>query len=546
MKKTLSILSFLLAALLCLSLVACTSGGGAASGDASTAASGASGAASTGDSQVVIALEAEPTTLDAAQCTDYNTVRALAEMYDQLVRFDDGSMDLVPGLAESWDISDDGTVYTFHLRQGVKFHDGTDFNAEAAKYNIDRQIDPSHEAYGTAIAEYGYADFTFGMIDTVEVVDDSTLTITLTESYAPFLANMAMHPASMTSPAALQEYGQDITSNPVGTGPYKFVSWTPGVELILEKNADYFRGSPTIERLIFRPISDANVRLNELEAGSVDLIVTIPPDNLELLKENDQFVVLEQPFMHTWYLVLNCSQEPFNDVRVRQALMYGIDRQAIVDNIIQGTGVLAHNLLPPVIVGYTDDVPKYEYDPEKAQALLEEAGYAEGITIDFMIPESGSGMQQPEPMALAIQSDLAKIGITLNIQKMEWGAYLDEAFLPVDQNTMLMHEMSWLGDNGDADNFLYILTSGEQWPPAGFNEAFYQNEAYDQLLIEARTTMDTDKRIELYEEAQKILMEEVPMIVVDHESQIVATSQRLKNFELHPSGYFRFLNATVE
>lgn len=495
--------------------------------------------------QVVVALEAEPTSLDIAQITDYNTMRAISEMYDQLVKFGEG-MDVVPGLASSWEISDDGLTYTFHLRDDVTFHDGTPFNAAAARYNLERQMDPEHEAYGTATAGYGYADFTFGMVESVEDPDDYTLVITLEEPFAPFLANMAMHPASMVSPEALRTYGTDITTNPVGTGPYKFASYTPGVELVLEKNEDYFDGVASIDRLIFRPVTDANVRLNELEAGAVDLIVSIPPDNLEALKANPDFQVLDQPSMHTWYVILNCQMEPFDNVLVRQAMMYAINREAIVDHILLGTSELADNLLPPVIVGYTDDLPHYEYNPEKAVELLAEAGYADGFSVEFLIPESGSGMQQPESMGLAIQSDLAAVGITVELNRMEWGAYLDEVMKPLEESTVEMFQMSWLGDNGDADNFLYILTSGEQWPPIGFNMGFYRNEEYDAILAEARTTLDEDKRIEMYVEAQKILMEEVPILVVDHENQIVATSSRLENFELHPSGQFRLSKANVK
>lgn len=506
---------------------------------------GTAGVDASGDNQIVIGLEAEPVTLDIAQMSDYNTLRAIIEMYDQLVEFAEDSMEVVPALATSWDVSEDGLEYTFYLRDDVKFHDGTPFNAAAARYNIERQIDPEHEAYGTAPAGYVYAETTFGMIDSVEDIDEYTLLIKLSVPFAPFLSNMAMHASSMVSPTALQTYGTDITSNPVGTGPYKFVSYTPGVELILEKNEDYYKGAPNIDRLIFRPIKDANVRLNELEAGAVDLIVTIPPDNLEALKANDNFKVLEQPSMHVWYLIPNVNVEPFGDPLVRQALMYGINRQAIVDHILLGTSVLAHNLLPPTIVGYEDNVTKYEYNPEKAMELLAEAGYPDGFSAEFLIPESGSGMQQPEAMGLAIQSDLAAIGINLDIVKMEWGAYLDETMKAAEESTVEIFQMSWLGDNGDPDNFLYVLTGGSQCPPIGFNMGFYKNEEYDAILEEARTTLDHDKRMELYAEAQIILMNEVPVIPIDHESQIVATSNRLENFKLHPSGEFRFEDAYV-
>lgn len=496
------------------------------------------------DNSIIIGLQAEPTSLDPAQITDYNSSRAAMEMYDSLIRFKDGSTELEEGLATEWDVSEDGLEYTFTLRQGVTFHDGTPFNAEAVKFNIDRQIDLQHPYHDTG--EFAYSEFTFGMIEQVVIVDEETVKIILSEPFAPFLGNMAMHSAAMVSPEAIKNFGKDISQNPVGTGPFKFVSWDPGIEVILEKNENYWRGAPEIDRLVFRPIVEDQTRLTELEAGSIDFIVGILPDDLQRLKDNADLQVIEQPGMHTWYLALNCQQSPFNDVRVRQAVNYAINKEAIVDNILKGTGVLAKNILPPVIWSYTDDVQDYSYNPSKARELLKEAGYGDGITIDFYVPKSGSGMQQPVTMATAIQSDLEAVGVTTKIQQVEWGTYLDKVFQPVDQSEVLMHEMSWLGDNGDPDNFLYILLSGEQWPTAGFNEAYYKNPDVDRILNEARTISDQKQRVEMYQQAQKLIMADSPLIVVDHETQIVAMKKNIKGFVLHPTGVFRFHKVSIE
>jgi peptide/nickel transport system substrate-binding protein len=275
-------------------------------------------------------------------------------------------------------------------------------------------------------------------------------------------------------------------------------------------------------------------------------MVGILPDDLQRLKENPEIKIQEQAGMHTWYLVMNCQRPPFDDVRIRQAVNYAINKQAIVDYILQGTGVLAKNLLPPVIWSYTDEVQDYSYNPEKAKELLAEAGMPDGFEVDFYVPESGSGMQQPVTMATAIQSDLAAVGINVNILQFEWGTYLDMLFQPLEQNEILLHEMSWIGDNGDPDNFLYILASSDQWPTAGYNESFYKNDTFDELLRTARTTSDQAERTKLYQEAQKIMMADSPHVVVDHESQIVAMKSNLEGFILHPTGVFRFRNITVK
>lgn len=301
-----------------------------------------------------------------------------------------------------------------------------------------------------------------------------------------------------------------------------------------------------MDKLIFKPITEDQTRLTELESGSIDLMVNIPPDDLERLKADPNLQVLEQPGMHVWWTAFNTQRKPFNDVRVRQAVNYAVNKEVIVNNILHGTGELANSPVPPTVWGHNAGLKNYDYNPEKAKQLLAEAGYPNGFEVTYWIPESGSGMQQPATMAAAIQADLDKVGIKVNIQTLEWGTYLDKVFQPIETMDMDMHQMSWVGDNGDPDNFLYAMFSSEQWPSAGFNDSFYKNERVDQLLREARTTLDKQKRTQMYEEAQKIIMEEAPWLVLDHEKQIVAANQKIKGFKLHPTGVFRFANVQVE
>jgi len=493
---------------------------------------------------IVVGLQAEPTALDPAQVSDYNSSRATMEMYDSLLRFKDGSTELEAGLAETYNISDDGLAYTLNLRKNVKFHDGTPFNADAVIFNIERQIDDKHPYHDTGT--FGYAEFTFGKVAKVEKKDDYTVVLTLKEKYAPFLANLAMHAAAMVSPEAIKKYGKDIAKNPVGTGPFKFVSWNPGVEIVVEKNPDYWRGAPKVDRIVYRPVLEDQTRLTELEAGSLDFIVNIPPDEVGRLKQDQRFTVADQPGMHIWYLVMNTQKPPFNDVRVRQAANHAVNRKAIVDNILKGTGVLAENYIPPVLWSYDTSVKAYDYDPEKAKALLQQAGVKLPLKVDFWVPSSGSGMQQPTAMAAAIQADLQKVGIEANIQTFEWGTYLDKVFAKNPADVAPLHEMSWVGDNGDPDNFLYILNSGLQWPGNGFNEAFLKDDALDKILVEAQQSNDRAKRSQLYQQAQKMVMADAPWVPIDHETQIVAMNKKITGFVLHPTGVFRFDNVDVQ
>ena len=497
------------------------------------------------DSQIVVGLQAEPVTLDAHQLSDYNSSRTAMPMYEGLVRFEDGSTEIEPGLAESWEVSDDGLTYTFHLREGLTFHDGTPVDAEAAKFSIERQTDPNHPYYDTG--EFPYAEFTFGPVESVEVVGPLTLQITLESTFAPFLANMAMHAAALVSPTAVAEYGRDFSDHPVGAGPYRFVSWNKGVEVVLEANPDYYKGEPSVERLIFRPIVEDQARLAALEAGEIDLTVNLPPDDLPRLRDEAAFTFAEQAGMHTWYLVFNVTKAPFDNPQVRQAMAYAIDRDAIVQAILGNTGEVAQNILPPVVWSYTDEVAQYPFDPEKAKELLAEAGYPDGFDVDFWVPESGSGMQQPVAIATVVQDYLRRIGVNLNIQQFEWGTYLDRVIVPIDQADTLppIYEMSWIGDNGDPDNFLYILLSGEQMPPSGFNLGFYDNPEVNALLKEARQTIGQDARTPLYQQAQELIMEDVPVLPIDHETQIVVMNSRIQDFVPHPTGVFRFENVVL-
>lgn len=509
-----------------------------------TGCSGGQPEEQSGEKVLVVGLQAEPSTLDAHQVADYNTSRAAMELYDQLVQFKDESTALEPGLAEKWDISENGLEYIFYLREDVTFHDGTPFNADAVKFSFDRQIDPNHPYHNTG--QFAYADYTFSMIDRVEVMEEFKVKFVLKYAYAPFLSNMAMHAASIVSPAAVETHGADFSNNPVGTGPFKFVSWNPGVEVILEKNENHYTGAPKLDKVIFRPIVEDQTRLAELEAGKLDLIVNIPPDDLERLREEAGLTIVEQAGMHIWWTALNAQKEPFNNVKVRQAMNYAINKQAIVNDILLGTGEPANSPVPPVVWGHNPQVKNYEYNPEKAKQLLAEAGYADGFEVTYWVPESGSGMQQPRTMAAAIQADLAQVGIDVTIQTLEWGAYLDKLFVPLEENEMDMHQLSWIGDNGDPDNFLYALLSSDQWPTAGFNASFYKNEEVDQLLEEARVTFDQAERTNLYHRAQELIMEDAPWILIDHEKQIIITRSNVKNFKLHPTGVFRLSNVDLE
>src|SRR5262245_34599229 len=478
---------------------------------------------------LVVGVVAEPVNLDPAQVTDLNSNRVSRRVAETLLAFADESTQIVPGLAESWTISRDGLTYTFKLRKSVKFHDGTPFNAEAVKFSIERQINTEHPAY--KLGKYPFSNYFFGNVKSVDVVDDSTVRFVLKEPRASFLAVLTAGAASIVSPTAVRKSGADYPLSPVGTGPFRFVSWDRGQRVVLEKNPDYWKFPVKLERVIYRPIVEDQARLTELLTGSLDLIVGVPPDFVAQLEGNAKVALLKQVGAHVWYLGINNQKKPFDDKRVRQALNYAVNKEAIVKDVLKGTGAVSRGPVLPDTWGADPTLKAYPYDPERARKLLAEAGYPGGFATTLWVPESGSGMQSPVAMSTVIQSNLKAVGVNVTLQTMEWGAFLAK----LRSKEQDLFALSWMAGAEDPDLVIYPLLHSSQWTPGGPNRALYKNPRLDDLLHQARIVTDQAKRAELYREAQRVLVEDPPWIFIDHEIQIAAFSRRVQGFKLHPS-----------
>ncbi|MGB9586032.1 MAG: ABC transporter substrate-binding protein, partial [Anaerolineales bacterium] len=373
---------------------------------------------------VVVGLVAEPVSFDVPTVTDLNTMRVLRRIFEGLTELKLGTYEVGPGLAESWTISPDGKSYTFNLRKGVKFHDGTPFNAQAVKYCLERQIDPKHPQY--AGSAYPYAKSFLGNVESIQVLDDYTIRFILKTPLSPFIHYLAHNALRIMSPESLKKYGKEVRKNPAGTGPFKLKEWTPGVRVVLERNTQYWGGVPKIRNLIYVPIIEAQARLSAIRTGEVDLTVDVPTDSLPILRKDPNIIVAEATSAAVWYVVLNTQKTnpPFNNKLVRQAMNYAVNKEAIVKDILKGTGIVSHSPMSPIYGKYhlkASEVKTYPYDPAKAKELLKQAGYPNGFTCNFIVPESGSGMQSPMEMATVIQANLAAVGIKCNIQTFEWG-----------------------------------------------------------------------------------------------------------------------------
>jgi peptide/nickel transport system substrate-binding protein len=427
-------------------------------------------------------------------------------------------------------VSDDGLTYTFELREGVAFHDGSPFNAEAVKFNFERMLDPEHPQHDTGPFPLS---FFFSAVDTVSAENEHTVVFTLKEPYAPFLSNLAYPTGLIVSPTAVREHGKDYGRNPAGTGAYRFAEWEANAKVVLTRNDAYWNGAPPLEALVYRPITDANTRVAEMLAGGLDVMVEVPPDSVGRFRDDDRFTVHEQAGPHVWFLILNAREGPFNDKRVRQAANYAIDKQAIVENILQGTAEVAAGPTPPAFAwAYDEALEPYPHDPDKARELLQQAGY-DGEPVTFYVTEGGSGMLDPVAMGTAIQADLKAVGMPVEIETYEWNTFLGKVN-PGLEGKADMAEMAWMTNDPDTLPFL-ALRSGAFPEDGGFNSGYYSNPAVDKLLEAARRSTDQTERAKLYKQMQRLVVEDAPWVFVANWKQNAVTRTEVTGFELQPS-----------
>jgi peptide/nickel transport system substrate-binding protein len=473
--------------------------------------------------------------LDPGVVTDGESFKVTQNIFETLLNFGEQDTTINPGLAKEWTVSEDGLTYTFTLQEGVKFHDGTDFNAEAVVKNVKRWQAGNAE-------DYYYFSSMFGDIITdVKADGDNTVVFTLDRPQAPFLKNLAMSPFGIASPTAFEKDGANFGQNPVGTGPFKFVEWRATESITIEKFADYWQeGLPKLDKVIFKVYADNTARLNALVSGEIDLADGINPSDRGSIEGNSALQLIERPSMNIGYLGLTNTRAPFDNKLVRQAVNYAIDKQAIVDAFFEGGAEVAANPMPPSISGYNESVDPYPYDPEKAKALLAEAGY-DGKEIElWAMPVARPYMPDAAKVAEVIKQNLEAVGIPAKIVSYEWAVYLDKAKNGEADAFML----GWTGDNGDADNFLYTLLSKETI--GSNNYAYYSSDEVSALLKEAQSETDEAKRNELYKEAQVKIHEDAPWVPLAHSTPLLAAKAGVKGFLPHPTGSDKLDTVTID
>ncbi|RCV86731.1 ABC transporter substrate-binding protein [Billgrantia montanilacus] len=487
-------------------------------------------AAQTPPNVLIVGQIAEPKSLDPAQVTAVNDFRIMMNLYDGLVRYADGTLDMEPALASEWSINEDGTVYTFTLRDDVTFHDGSPLDAAAVVFNFQRMLDDTHPYHDTGPFPLA---FFFNAVEHVEATAEFEVTFTLAEPYAPFLSNLAYPTGLIVSPSAVELHGEEFGRNPSGTGPFQFEEWQSNSRVVASRNDAYWDGAPPLEAVVFRPITDGNTRVAEMMAGGIDLMVEVPPDNVAMFEEDGMFEVFEQAGPHLWFLILNTREGPFSDKRMRQAVNYAIDKRSLVDDVLQGTAEVAAGPTPPAFAwAYNDSLEPYPHDPDRARELIEEAGHA-GAELTFYVTEGGSGMLAPIPMGSAIQADLAAVGLDVTIETYEWNTFL-ERVNPGLEGKADMAQMAWMTNDPDTLPFLALRTDAMP-DQGGFNSGYYSNPEVDDLLEQARRSISQSERAALYREMQAIVHEDAPWAFIANWQQNAVARANVENFTLQPS-----------
>lgn len=486
---------------------------------------------------VSVTMEAEPNNLDPAQYNGVNSERIIRRIFDGLTAIEPGGTDVIPALATSWEVSEDGTEYTFHLRDDVTFHDGTPLNAEAVKFSIERSIKEDHPFYDSG--QWAYAPVWFTNVDHVEVVDEFTAKVVMTQPDPAFLAKLTLPSSLIVSPAAVAKDPSGFPRAPVGAGAYSFVGWDAGNRITLRRNDSYWGEPGQPETLVYQWMPEDQARVAALLTGQADVIVPVPSDFLPQLQGNPDINVLQQPGIHVWYIGLNTEREPTNDVNVRKALAYAIDRQTIVDNILNGSAILANSPLVPDSWAYEPDVTEYAFDRERARQLLSDAGWEDTdgdgvldkdgrpLVINFWMPASGSGMQKPVEMSTFIADQWRAIGVQTETQVLEWGSYLGS----LKSGEFHAFANAFMPETVDPDVTFSFLYSSAAIPSP--NRMRFSNERVDELITLARQTTDQEERAEYYSEALKIVTDQVPTIFINHDIQTVATRADLDGVQLH-------------
>jgi peptide/nickel transport system substrate-binding protein len=545
-------------------------------GDDSNDAAGTTGATTSGSGAtggtLVFAGSADPVALDGALVSDGESIRVITQVFETLVALKAGTTEPEPGLAESWEANDDGTVWTFKIRQGVTFHDGETLDAEAVCFNFDRWYNfkgPLQNPGATYYWQVVFGGFSTydkdsgapeeSLYKSCEAPDASTAVLTLTKPSATFIPALSQQAFSIASPKALTEFKADegttdadgvfsptgtfATEHPIGTGPFEFVSWTRNDRIVLKRYEDYWGDKAKLDELIVRPISDNAARLQALQTGEIQGYDLVEPQDVATIEGDAELQIIDRPAFNVAYVGFNLATPPTDNLEVRKAIAHGLDRQAVVDNFYSGRAVVATQFMPPEVVGYADDVTTYEYDPEKAKQILTDAGLTLPVPLEFWYPTDVSRPYMPDPKRNfeAFAASLNKSGFKVTAKSAPW----NPDYLGRNDNGTLgnLRLIGWTGDYGDADNFIGTFFQGAQKAWGTTEKPLTEIQ---KLLNDAEIETDEAKRETLYQEANRLIMTQLPGVPYAHSEPAVAFTANVKGYQTSPTSNESFAPVSIE
>ena len=473
---------------------------------------------------VVVVIESSPTNLDPRVGIDAQSERIDELLFDSLVRRDE-HFELKPWLAERWEIPDPRT-YVFHLRQGVKFHDGQALTSRDVKWTLDSLLTGKIRSSKAA---------TYSQIASIEAPDAATLVIHLKEPQASLLWNLSDGAIGVVPYGS----GEEFNRHPVGSGPFRFVGAAQDKEVVIERNPEYWADKAKLERVEFKVIPDATTRALELRKHSADVAInSLTADTILALKKDRGLSVMQAPGTIYAYIALNLRDPVLKDVRVRRAMAHAINVQPIIEYLFRDQAQPAYSILPPEHWAYDGDVKRYVYDPARARQLLDEAGYRPKDGVRFHITMKSSTDETTRLLAAVLQQQLREVGIALDIRTYEFATF----FSDITKGAYQMYSMRWIGGNQDPDIFEYVFDSGS-FPPKRANRTYYSNPRVDELIREGRTTLDQQKRKVIYDEVQQIIAEDLPYINLWYLDNVLVHTNRVRGIEMNPAGNYDFLRS---
>ena len=487
---------------------------------------------------LVFARGSDAHKLDPADVDDGESVNTLSQICEGLVRFKSGTLEIEPCLAESYTIAEDGLTYTFQLRPGVTFHDGTPLTAEAAIWSFERQMDEDHPGH-LPEAAFSYWSYLYQDIAEVRTTGPLTVEFKLSRPNASLLASLAIFPAFLVSPKALEMHGENFQRHPVGTGPYKFVRWVPNQTIAMEVNPDYWdeANAPHFRRLVMKVVPENAVRLLEAKSGAIHGLDGVQPAELPAVEADPALVVHRQTGLNVGYFTFNLHHERYQDPEVRLAFALAINREQLAELALDGAGSVAHYPLPPSFLGYPDEPDVIPHDPARAREIL--ARHAEKFAEPVRLLVMNAPRQYfpvPKNFASMVRSDLEAVGIKVDIVERDFATQLHE-LRNFNFDTALI---GWVGDNGDTDNFLSVFFgSWAAEPGAATNYADYRNPEMDALMLAGRRAVEPEERARIYEQALAVWRRDLPTIPLVHGDNIVVTRRELTNFEVQQIGDLR-------